>query len=237
MKLDKYDIELIEKHIDGTLSNQESKDFLLREQESDEFREAVIFQRELLAMLEARQKSKLKKQLKKEFQQNKKIKSRLLTFVQKTRTWYGIAASVLLIAASFFIFRDQSINREEIYQQFFEPYPNILKSRSIAKDSIGMGFYSLGRYKDAINSLLHVPANDTINFYLGVCYMSIKDNRSAILYLNKIHEPSIFMAQKRWYLGLAQMESQLDSAINTLEGVKVSEFKYKESQIILNTIK
>ena len=157
MKLDEYDIELIEKQIDGTLNDQESKDFLQREQESEEFREAVTFQRKLLAMHEARQKSKLKQELKKEFHQNKKIKSRQITFAQKIR--FGIAASVILIAASFFIFRDSSINKEAIYDEFFEPYPNILKSRSIAKDPIGMSLYSLEKYEDAIKPSAQIQSH------------------------------------------------------------------------------
>jgi len=236
MNLSQYDIELIEKNIEGSLTEDERKEFLQRENESEEFREAAIFQRKLLSTLEASEKSKLKQQLIRQFQTPSKNKTRKLQANRKL--WYAIAASVILVVSSIFIIKNSSIDKDDLYDKFYEPYPNILAARSMAYDSIGLSLYSQGRYLKAIDNLKqHLPANDTIHFYLGLCHMSINEYEQALLYLDKIHESSIFIPQKKWYKGLAQMElGQVDSAKITFKEIRELEFKYEEAQVILNTL-
>lgn len=75
----------------------------------------------------------------------------------------------------------------------------------------GMAFYQQGDYDSAINKLLLVikkqPEDVNANFYIGLCYLLIKNPDRAIFHLQKVIELNgDFLLEKcYWYLGNAYL--------------------------------
>lgn len=153
-------------------------------------------------------------------------------------TLAGIAASIVIVIGSLYIFAP----KESLFDQYFEPYPDITSVRKGNMSSElerGYNFYNSGEYNQAINRFENIlPQSDTLLFYCGLSYLSLNKPTEALHKLNRIQGQSIFQSQIHWYKGMAfLLMTDIDSVRIILESFQPNDFKYNKSKELLDQLK
>lgn len=127
-----------------------------------------------------------------------------------------VAASVILVllAAGWFFWLKEE-EHEALFATYFTPDPGLLTSMG-ATDNYAfekaMVEYKTGEYRAAIQTWDSLqrgqPANDTLNYFLGVAYLAANDPATARTYLQKVTAApqGFFREDAFWYLGLALLK-------------------------------
>lgn len=149
---------------------------------------------------------------------------------------YGIAAVFLLfiVTGSYFIFRSPS--PEKIFNQYFEPYPNIITVKSEGSNDLSqaMLYYETHDWDSAIVLLLKnftVPKeNPDICFYLGNAFLAKGETEQAVYWFNSALEAGTkYRNQVSWYLSLAYLRNnEMNSAKLYLEELRNENNFYRE---------
>lgn len=138
-----------------------------------------------------------------------------------------VAASVLLVVcASAWLLLLRGSSKERLFADYFKPDPGLITAMS-ATDNYAfekaMIDYKKREYAAAIatwDSLQKLqPANDTLNYFLGVAHLANGNSTEAISYLEKVTATTAFFtADAHWYLALALVkEGKKEAAMKALE--------------------
>lgn len=167
--------------------------------------------------------------------ENKPSKVRYLHFIKM-----GIAAAIIIGIGLFWMNGNSSNDR--LYAKYFTPDPGLPTTMGTTNNYTffdGMVNYKQGDYKKAIQkwSVLEQksPANDTLQYFLGVAYLADKNPTKAISYLSKtVDSPkNIFFEDATFYLGLAYLKvDKRTEAKNAFE-----KSKSDKNKIILDALK
>jgi tetratricopeptide (TPR) repeat protein len=175
----------------------------------------------------------------------KELKTRLQSLEprkQKTIDWkyigLAIAASVALIMMVVINFTDPS--PEALYAEYYTPYPNVVAPIERAQpetDAYKRSFqlYEEGKYPEAFQafkSLLNSqPGSAPLNFYAGLCALSLNDSQTAIAYLNKVTATkNEFAAHATWYTALAYLHAG-EHAASVEELKKIAEDSFYAERV------
>ncbi|MEO1049400.1 MAG: hypothetical protein AAFX87_02175 [Bacteroidota bacterium] len=237
----KYDIEQIEKYLEGKLTKAEQIAFEEELSVNAELKEELeAMERVVDSLKDYALKSELQEFHQLHFGKKRRFSLRNPYFLS------GIAASFILILISVYLIYFSSVSSAELYGTYFEPYPNLVTTRGDNFDvfSKAMQNYSAGRYEEALIFFKRVATEDVFYqdklFYAGVSHMAIQQYDSAIFFLNEVKHDADnrFKGHANWYLGLAYLgKNECQSARDLFEAVKPSEFNYKEAQNIVDILK
>jgi len=131
------------------------------------------------------------------------------------KTWL-LAASILLVAGvGGWLLLNRGSGSERLFAAHFKPDPGLITAMS-ATDNYAfekaMIDYKQGNYAAAIQTWDSLqkgqPANDTLNYFLGVAHLAAKNSKEAIGYLQRVTAlpASFFRSDAYWYLGLAHLK-------------------------------
>jgi len=196
------DIALIDRFLEGSLSEAEAESVKKRIGSDKEFASLYNDMKYLVASTRVVGRRDLIDFLKKEDAKSS----------GQGVQWYwlsGVAAVITLVVA-FFIFRDTG---NALVDEYFAPYPNTIAPvvRGTATDSslraTALEQYELGNYVAALESLEQItPSNPDDLFYMGISALGIKDYSSAVTYLKDYElKGESFITQTKWYLALAYL--------------------------------
>ncbi|TVQ13201.1 MAG: hypothetical protein EA361_09950 [Bacteroidetes bacterium] len=154
-----------------------------------------------------------------------------------------VAASILiLVSIGLFRFISPSSNNQKIFSEFFEPDPGLITPMSAGADYLffdGMIDYKRKDYKTAISKWEALEdtfaGTDTLNYFLGVAHLALKNDEQAIAYLQKALQipDNVFIHETRHYLGLAYLkQGKTDEAIKLLK-----ESEMAESKLVLDRLR
>lgn len=233
---DTNDIEQIEKYINGDLTGEELRVFEVEISQNRDLMEKIEAFGQAMKGIEHYD---LKLQLKachEEF-----IKEEVLSKVN-WRYVTSIAASILLVFASTYLFYFQDPQHESLFIEHFEPYEDIANVRGLELNDFkkGMKFYARGEYEKAISTLSAVPkASDyvhEVSFYLGISHLALNQPKEAKKYFSTLTH-SHFHEQAKWYHGLSFLrENKLLRASQILSSIDRGEFQYDNARLILTKI-
>ncbi len=240
MKLEQHDIELIEKSIDGILSEEERKEFDQKILNKD-FKEAVEQQHSLLAGVEALEKVKLKEELKDLFAKEEANQ----TNGAISRPWYWIAASIVVLVGASIVYQLTLTTPNDLYNKYYEPYPAIGVVRGETpedeKDEI-MVLYSGGEY-DKVISLINDQLEsgnsfDGYEIFLGNAYMGLSDFQAAIGLFEAMSEDNQYYDDGLWFLSMCYLqEGKTEEALDNLRKVANLNTIYRSSALeIINQL-
>ena len=163
--------------------------------------------------------------------------------LEKTkRTWVysSVAAASIIVILYFSIFINNNPSSQEVFYEYFEPYPNLVATRSANASPLvtGLSAYGSGDYKKAIEEFRNQSnsRNDTILFYFGLSYLAIDQPDSAISKFDLVFPHSTFKQQINWYTALALLNTgKVQEAISILKEIKSGDFKFREATTILKS--
>lgn len=133
----------------------------------------------------------------------------------RRRNLLGMAASVaILVAISFFIFRQDSSSTGELFAAHFEPYEDLITTRAPSEDVNlirGMEAYNDKDYAKSAELLeLHLTSEQPrieARLYLAIAQMQLGENESSIKNLTSLTDHPLVGQQSLWYLALAHLSA------------------------------
>ena len=128
---------------------------------------------------------------------------------------------------------------EELFAQYFEPYPDIYLSRSIADHEMEdiLATYTKGEYRKTLLALNKLAESDAVHFYRGNSYLAMNQSSMALAAFREINDTSVFEGQVAWYKALTFLkQDQLDSALYYLDMIGPEGYRYHDSRKILQQL-
>jgi tetratricopeptide (TPR) repeat protein len=163
------------------------------------------------------------------------------------------AASIILVAATFFVLSVQShkaINTGKIYSHYYSIYSSGLASRSgggISEDLYGKAVcqYLAKDFRSARTSfdsvLIQNPADNKALFFSGISSMELKDYQIASARFEKIIQNgnSLYIEQAEWYSGLALLaiNDRKNALTHFRSLVKSNGFNASKARLIIGEMK
>ncbi|GAA0188305.1 hypothetical protein GCM10009122_46250 [Fulvivirga kasyanovii] len=209
---------LIDKYLTDSLteSEKDSFDLLLKD---PEFKEAVLYEKRVVAAIKASANAKLKAHLKGISSNTPITENSNTNYIKKL--WLS-AASVLIIASIgyFFYTSNQPISNQ--FEEFYELYPAVTIQRGEGDEvNKALQLYSEEKYQEAANELTSLASADqpTYYLYLGNCYLQLGQSQNAIAAfetLIEVSNDSILTQHSQWYLALAYLQSNEPESLKAL---------------------
>lgn len=234
-------LDTIERYLNGTMTNDEHSMFEEQLTNNPDLKQQVEDIRLILfGVRKAVLKSKLNafhEGIKKTHAEEKK-ETKVRTLYYKR---FAVAASVALVIGSFWLM-NRTPRNEKLFSKHFTPDHGLVTTMSETKNysfDDAMVNYKHGDYDLAIDKwkvlLQEKPANDTLNYFIGVTYLAKGDENSAIPLLTMVKntKESIFTNETFYYLGLAYLKANnLEAAKNNLSKSNTDKSKTIISELI-----
>ncbi len=213
---EKFDMERIDRFIDGTLTEEEREQFEAMMQTDPELKAEVELHRDIKVGAQAYFDQELKDKLAAvdEDPSFRSAEGNQVSF----RLWrtLGVAASVVLLVGLAYIFLNPSTNPEELYLSYYQPYPNIVNPLERSQNNLpddGMSNYEQGNYQKAVEvfdqELSGNPQSDFRLFYQALSFLEIGEAEKAIGNLQQLQGSvsSDLYLPAQWYLALAHLKN------------------------------
>ena len=221
-------IDLFEAYNNDQLSAEARKEFEQRLHDDPKFKEAHELFEVSLAMIK---REGFKTEIAQLLEESDAKTRKLSPYV-----WVGGIAASLLIGVSVVVFNSNQ-RSQDFFGSYYSTYPNVLSVRASSNSVPGIEDYTSGDFAKAIETFSMAPQSDTIQFYLGLSYVEVSNYALAKVSLQTIPESSIFYPQKQWYLALIHLKGKNEvEAKKLLSQIKPGDYKYKESQTILDQL-
>ncbi|MEM8999835.1 MAG: tetratricopeptide repeat protein [Bacteroidota bacterium] len=130
--------------------------------------------------------------------------------------FYRIAAGIALLVALGIWFLNRPNQNERLFNKYFSPdpgLPTVMGPNDNYHFYEAMVDYKQGNFAIAIAKweklLKEKPANDTLNYFLGVSHLALRNHKKAIAYLQEVHrlKTSVFLEESNLFLGMAYLNS------------------------------
>ena len=198
MALDEQHIDRVEKYIREEMSSEERVAFEADLKVNEALRTAYNFVRDTEKALDVTEYKRLKSVL---------GDSKRDRFGFKR--WLAIAASIALVATvGYFIFGGGQISTEELYNQYYEAYPNIVDPVNRSSEGVNSPYqlYEQGNLDEALDYFSVMSLSDTTLFYKGQVHMSLGNYEKSVTAYKRLDSTSTFYASSQWYLALAHLK-------------------------------
>lgn len=219
-------LEYIEEYLKGNLSEGECRDFEAKMKNDDALNEKVENHRSFLKGIELGFNRELKSLLKREDQ--KQISSSSNRQIRLRNYFVGIAATVALILVSVYSIRNQQMDSNELFVNYYTAYPNVEApiSRSGGNTENAYSFYEQGNYPRALelfSKLIKENAHDPAPvFYSGICNLELDHVQSARSFFESIQklDQNKYSKPALWYEALSNLKlNNKQEAINILNNL------------------
>ncbi len=150
--------------------------------------------------------------------------------IQKNTTpyWWLVAASViLLVGVLLWVNSTQIDDGKDLFYAYFDQDPGLpsaMSNTSTYTFDRGMVDFKTGDYRAAIEQwrplLDEKPANDTLNYFMGMAHLGLGEPSEGILFLDRLkgRDDSYFGQEALWYKALALIHlNEFDQAIDLLQ--------------------
>ncbi|OEK06684.1 tetratricopeptide repeat protein [Roseivirga misakiensis] len=228
---EKIDIRLLEKFKNGEISSERVLNYDGMPVSEEELKIALEDFENLTIQLKA-------------LDLEKSFKSIHLQVANKTsrnfrlKLWSAAATLVLLVSFSYLLLKPSQPNFID-YFNHFDQYVTLRESDS-TDYSVGLEAYSIRDYNKAYVALEQIDSlNNELKFYLAISALGSSRSIEAVQILEELNKDSLnkYYQQIKWYLGLAYWQvGDVNSAIEILNQIEVSEFKYADSRKLINAL-
>lgn len=237
----KSTLELIERYLNRNLRGNELSEFEKMLSNNPGFRKEVNLHREINEALREKDVMKLRNKLMSIQATPKQGKNRSKVLRMFTPNRYlsasvAAAASIILIIGGILLFsKTDSVNKDSLYSNFYDPEEaiTIVRSGGNTEDITlkeAMMAYQDKNYESAIELFSKEPQNNLAKFYMGLSYMETGSSEKAIELFNELikHQENLFVEQAEWYLALSYLKiNDYDNAKTLLSKIANSENIYQ----------
>lgn len=241
MEEEEKDIELIEAYFKGALIGPALEEFERRLSSDKRFADEV--QDYMLIMKEVQIAGRRSFSDKMKAWESEIESKTTKTNVIPIRRLFSIAATLLIIASAgaYIIFKSIPSDNVELFNQYFEPYEDVITNRSAGQLSVqtAMNYYNEGKFAEAIKYLEEAMKDNrdnlSIQCYLGIAYLADNQTQMAKEVLESVadSEPGLYNEIADWYLALvylrqndvSRLENQLTEIIRQKDHMYIKQAK------------
>ena len=233
-------------YLDGKLTAEERQSFELRLSKNPELAEEIDDLKSLEKGLHAAGMEDLLAEM-------DRWESEMTSMQSKTQMWsryYAVAAVLtLILVPAIWFFSSQKPTSEELFLAYYEPYEELLTSRSNTSDSItvllndGLNAYNQGKYRecsDMLKSYLNLnPQDHKVALYLAIAQLEIDQKEEAEANFVRAQQDPVFKQQAQWYQALSYLKfSESEKAKALLEAISSTGGHYRkvEAQKLLEDL-
>lgn len=210
--------EWINRYFEGILTNAELQQFEEMLQNDTAFAEEVAFHKNVKKAITLNEREALKNKLRKLEAPKANSASRI--------KWLA-AACILIFAGILSWFMLYTTSSDELYAEFYEPYPNTIAPTVRGTDTTddttkAFRHYDAENYNEALtlfDKIYDSKGEDFALFYKGISLMELKRYEEAVntfKELNTNRNVSDFSSESQWYLALCYLKTN-----NNEEAVKI----------------
>ena len=241
MEADHSHIEKIEKFLRDQLTSGEKEAFENEIDSDENLKEAVS---DLSKVLKGMENSSIREEIRSIHERKSQMPNTKSRRVE-LNWFYRVAAAFLLLAVVWY-FTSLSESNQELYANYFSPYPDAISLRGEGTEEISkaMKLYAGGSYSEAAVLLSAVEKEslyfEDTRFYLAICLLASDETSESITILAQLEkqQQSRFLPQIRWYLALAYLKNdELRKSIESLNTIGGNEFKYREAQQLIKLLR
>jgi hypothetical protein len=140
-------------------------------------------------------------------------------------TWVRWAAAILLLAVPIYYFNSLPTSPDKIYEEYYQPYENVIGATRGDNSSDFMRSYDQGDYEAAVEELqLAVQQSEDQQdyyLYLGISHLELSQYNSALKSFSKIDASNRFSSHGQWYSALANLKlGETEKAMGILSELK-----------------
>lgn len=213
----KYNLEHIEKYLEGQMEEEELKAFEKAIENDPELRHEVS---EFELIKEGFDTLDLKQKMAKIIS-SKSQKDKPLPYLKIIIIFLGILGLVIL---GNWLLRTKKLEGKSVYAQYFRIDPGIPTPMSSANNIELLDAivdYKAEQYEESLDKLSSMdPKNDTIQYYLAMNYRALGRQDSAKIILELLPESSAFNERRNWYLlGYYLQKEEYDKARDLLPSI------------------
>jgi tetratricopeptide (TPR) repeat protein len=197
------DFDLIDKYKSGLLNNEELEALKLRTAQDTEFSDFLQMEENLQGAFQFNEAKMLKESF--------ILEDPHVTIPFYKTTLFKVAATIFAIIVSTILLLNQKPDFNEVYAQYYEPYPNVVAPilRSGSTNNEAFVLYEASEYQEAL-AIFREQDEKTNTFYIGQCLLAMGSYAEAADSFKTIKETdSKFAVPSQWYLALAYL--QLDN--------------------------
>ena len=231
--------KLINKYFEDTLTSEEQLMFKSILESDAAFAEQLTFEKQVRAAIHLQERLKIKQKL--QIFENQQFKPQNLKKIGL------VAASLLFILTSYWVYNLSSKNTEKIFANYYQAYPNTLAPivRGVEEgDSlqfVAFELYEAKKYAESIEIFEKLYArnnNPSYILYIAICQVELQNFTTAISTFNKLQEEKNIdlKASSYWYLALIYLK-QNDKAKATEYLQKLETFNNAYSQQSVEVLK
>jgi len=231
--------KLIYQYFHGSLSEEEQQEFNRLLKEDPQFQRNLEFEEQTKKAIISIKKDKLQRHL--EYLET--------SAKRKNKVSYFWAASIIIAVGivSYVLFYQPNFSNDELYAEYFEPYPNIIAPPVRGNDSMSkiqedFLAYEKRDFKSAsviFEKRYQQKRAPFYLFYQGVSELQLGNTYKAIVVFEKqIAEHDRFENYSKWYLALAYLKAneaeKYEPLLNKI--IKEKSFNYRSAKKILKKI-
>lgn len=242
MDQEAMDIELIEAYFNKTLTMAEAEQFEMRIKADADFAEKVDDYKDIIGgiKLKGREDFQLEVAAWETAIENSTNRKKTIHW----KYYRALAAGIVLfvLAGLYFFIPRSSKNNQELFQDYFVPYEDVMSVRGDDELNGAFEFYTKGNYENTIplfkSYLLKHPDDANVLFYEGISELALGDTNQAVHSLEQVTKlKSIFKEQAEWYLALAYLlANKTDQAIALLKNIAAQpehDYQSKANDLLL----
>lgn len=226
MPLSEKEIELIDKFLNDSLSQEDQTMFDRFIESSKDFTDELNLQRKLVASIEANEFIKKRQEVNQilETHEDRPI----VKTIDIRRRWYLVAASLLLVCLFFLWPIIYGNNSEEIFNEYYASYEGLVISRADSNnDHIeGLQEYNTLHFTEALPKLLNSNYDGAlrgeVNLMIANCYIIENELDSGQAWLNRITKSHSkhSIENRDWYTALILLQKgEIEESKGTLEKI------------------
>ncbi len=228
-------LDQIEKYLSGELSREEVELFEKQIGEQEALRKQVEEHRSLIKGLELGFNLEMKAQLKLEEQRLAREDVVAKRRVVQLRWPVGLAAALAVILISVYLIKTKSIDSQELFASYYQPYPNVESpvSRSETKGENAYALYEQGRYQEALDLFMQriaeSPTDPAPLFYSGICHLELNETEKALAAFQVLQtmDKNNYSRASKWYKALASLKKDdKSSTVEILTGLSEGDDNY-----------
>jgi len=229
---------LIQKYIKNKLTKEEQRLFDNLLKNDTDFKQEFELHKDLKAVIRNEERISLKK----EFQKMDTVKKVSLF----SKIIIAASFALLLSVGSYFMFKDNSLNNQELFAINFEPYRNVMHpvvrgEEDLTKIEEAFVYYENGEFTKFIERIESSNyKNKEYNFYIANAYLAKGNSKEALLILEDYldNKNAKFTTKAYWYLGLVFLKlDQTENAKIAFEKVKNrGDYNLKKTIDLLNNL-
>lgn len=249
MTQEELDIELIERYLEGRLSQEELNEFRQRLSRDRNFEKSVETYKAIIGGIKYSGENILRQKLKKleaSITAQENLDKRKFGIPLKPIYSYSAAATILLLLTFTFIFiLRHNPSPREVFTENFKPYSNVVmpttrgeKFDKNDKNEQQEAFYLYDRerYQEAaflFDKLLKQAEAPALLLYSGNSYMAAGDYDAAIKRLKKLSKLNTeYKHQAQWFLALAYLaKNEPENGKPYLEGLAKQNISYSKKAV------